>query len=95
MDFKEQLTAWRHYLHQHPETAFEEKTAPQLAAEQMRAWGIQVEEGIGRTGVVGMAEAVSASGRIWMLWISQNGAAMTIFPCVRGKCMAAVMTAIR
>ena len=94
MDFKEQLTAWRHYLHQHPETAFEEKTAPQLVAEQMRAWGIQVEEGIGRTGVVGTLRCGN-DGRIWMPWISQNGAAMTISPCVRGKCMAAVMTAIR
>ncbi len=64
MDFKEQLTAWRHYLHQHPETAFEEKTAPQLAAEQMRAWGIQVEEGIGRTGVVGTLRCGNGGGCI-------------------------------
>lgn len=64
MDFKEQLTAWRHYLHQHPETAFEEKTAPQLAAEQMRAWGIQVEEGIGRTGVVGTFRCGNGGGCI-------------------------------
>lgn len=64
MDFKAQLTAWRHYLHQHPETAFEEKTAPQLAAEQMRAWGIQVEEGVGRTGVVGTLKCGNGKGCI-------------------------------
>ena len=64
MDFKEQLTAWRHYLHQHPETAFEEKMAPQLTAEQMRAWGIQVEEGIGRTGVVGTLRCGNGGGCI-------------------------------
>ena len=51
--FKEQLTAWRHYLHQHPETAFEEKTAAALVAEEMRSMGIAVAEGIGGTGVVG------------------------------------------
>lgn len=64
MDFKEQLTAWRHYLHQHPDTAFEEKTAPQLVAEQMRAWGIQVEEGIGKTGVVGTLRCGNGGGCI-------------------------------
>ena len=50
--FQEQLIAWRHYLHQHPETAFEEKTAALLVAEEMRASGIDVVEGIGGTGVV-------------------------------------------
>lgn len=64
MDFKEQLTVWRQYLHQHPETAFEEKKAPQLVAEQMRAWGIQVEEGIGRTGVVGTLRCGNGGGCI-------------------------------
>ena len=50
---KEQLVSWRHYLHMHPETAFEEKTAASLVAQEMRAMGIDVEEGIGKTGVVG------------------------------------------
>ena len=53
MDFKEQLIAWRHYLHQHPETAFEEQTASRLVAKEMRAMGIEVTEGLGGTGVVG------------------------------------------
>lgn len=35
MDFKQQLIAWRHYLHQHPETAFEEKTAPKLVQQRL------------------------------------------------------------
>lgn len=52
-EFGRQLTEWRHYLHQHPETAFEEKTAAELAAREMRAMGLSVEEGIGGTGVVG------------------------------------------
>ena len=52
-EFEQQLIAWRHYLHQHPETAFEEKTAAALVAEEMRKMGLEVEEGIGGTGVVG------------------------------------------
>lgn len=53
MDFKQQLIAWRHYLHQHPETAFEEHVAPRLVADEMRKAGIDVVEGVGKTGVVG------------------------------------------
>ncbi len=53
MEFKEQLVAWRHYLHQHPEIAFEEKAAPELVAKEMRSWGIDVTEHVGKTGVVG------------------------------------------
>lgn len=52
-EFQKQLVQWRHYLHRHPETAFEEKTAAALVAKEMRRSGIEVAEGIGGTGVVG------------------------------------------
>lgn len=55
--FREQLIKWRHFLHQHPETAFEEHTAAKLVAEEMRRMGIDVSEGIGGTGVVGSLKA--------------------------------------
>lgn len=48
------LIALRHDIHAHPETAFEEVRTSALVAEKLREWGIEVHEGIGRTGVVGV-----------------------------------------
>lgn len=41
-----------HFLHRHPETAFEETGSAAYIAEQLRGWGYEVTEGIGKTGVV-------------------------------------------
>lgn len=46
------LIEWRHDLHAHPETAFEEHRTASLVARELRAAGLEVHEGIGRTGVV-------------------------------------------
>ena len=56
-EFRDQLIQWRHFLHKHPEKAFEEKTAAELVASEMRKMGIEVTEGIGGTGVVGTLKA--------------------------------------
>ena len=48
------LRAWRHHLHAHPETAFEEHATSAFVAERLRAFGLEVHTGIGRTGVVGV-----------------------------------------
>ena len=50
---KAQLVEWRHYLHAHPEAAFEEVNTAAFVAEKLREMGIEVETGIGKTGVVG------------------------------------------
>ena len=47
------MTAWRHDLHRHPELGFEEHRTAAFVAAQLRAWGLDVTEGVGRTGVVG------------------------------------------
>jgi amidohydrolase len=57
------MTAWRRDLHAHPETAFEERrTAGQVAA-LLRSFGIEVEEGVARTGVVGTLRGNAPGGR--------------------------------
>ncbi|WP_265460411.1 M20 aminoacylase family protein [Enterococcus sp. HY326] len=48
----EELTGWRHYLHEHPETAFEEVNTSKFVAEKMREMGYDVHTQIGKTGVV-------------------------------------------
>jgi len=47
------MIKWRHTLHACPEMAFEEISTAQLVASVLRAHGIAVQEGVGRTGVVG------------------------------------------
>ena len=47
------LIAIRHDIHAHPELGMEETRTAALVAEKLRGWGIEVTEGVGRTGVVG------------------------------------------
>ena len=51
--YRAELTSIRRDIHAHPETAFEEKRTATVVAEKLRSWGIEVEEGVGKTGVVG------------------------------------------
>ncbi len=54
--FESDLVAIRRDIHAHPETRFEEVRTAALVASKMREWGIEVVEGIGKTGVVGTIE---------------------------------------
>jgi hippurate hydrolase len=47
------FVALRRDIHRHPELAFDERRTAALVAERLRAWGYEVSEGIGGTGVVG------------------------------------------
>jgi amidohydrolase len=51
--FEPELIAIRRDIHRHPETAFEETRTARIVAEKMRGWGIDVAEGLAKTGVVG------------------------------------------
>lgn len=57
----DQVVAWRRDIHQHPELGLSETRTAALVAAQLRAMGIEVREGVGRTGVVGILHG-SASG---------------------------------
>jgi amidohydrolase len=48
------MSAVRRDLHQHPELAYGEKRTAAVVAGLLREWGIEVHEGIGKTGVVGV-----------------------------------------
>ncbi len=48
------MRQWRHALHAHPETAFEEVHTAAFVADKLRSFGIEVHGGIARTGVVGI-----------------------------------------
>lgn len=58
----EQLKAWRHDFHRHPETAFEEYRTSERVASLLREWGLEVTTGIAGTGVVGVLEGRQGPG---------------------------------
>ena len=51
--FAQELVAVRRDIHMHPKTRFEEVRTAALVARKLKEWGIEVEEGVGKTGVVG------------------------------------------
>lgn len=56
------MTAWRRDLHAHPELGFEEVRTAALVARELREAGIEVVEGVARTGVVGTLRGTRAGG---------------------------------
>lgn len=62
-DFAPDLTAIRHDLHEHPELGFEEVRTSAIVAAQLKAMGIEVITGLGKTGVVGILKG-NRPGRI-------------------------------
>jgi amidohydrolase len=63
-DFAADLTAIRRDFHMHPELGFQEVRTARIVAEQLRAWGIEVTEGVGKTGVVGVLHGNRPGKRI-------------------------------
>ena len=62
-DFHADMTAWRRDIHAHPETAFEENRTAARVAELLESFGIAVERGIAKTGVVGTLKGSTPGGR--------------------------------
>ena len=58
------MTVWRQDFHRYPEFGFEEKRTAQLVAERLRSFGLDVEEGVGGTGVVGTLKRGTANRSI-------------------------------
>jgi amidohydrolase len=50
--YEPELIAIRQDIHRHPEVGFEETRTAALVAGQLRTWGLDVTEGIAKTGVV-------------------------------------------
>lgn len=49
---QDQLIEWRRDIHMHPELSFQEFRTARLVADTLRDMGIEVETGVGKTGVV-------------------------------------------
>ena len=46
------MSEWRQHLHQFPETAFEETQTARYIADKLTSFGLDVHQGLGKTGVV-------------------------------------------
>jgi len=58
------IVALRRDIHAHPETGFEETRTAALVAEKLKSWGIPIEEGIAKTGVVGTIKGKRPGNRV-------------------------------
>jgi hippurate hydrolase len=59
-----EFVSLRQDLHRHPELAFKEKRTSALVAERLTAYGYDVSEGLGGTGVVGVLRKGNGSKRL-------------------------------
>jgi len=58
-----ELTTLRQDIHAHPELGMEETRTAALVSGKLREWGIEVTEGVGKTGVVGTIRGKRAGNR--------------------------------
>src|SRR5512136_50078 len=63
---KDQLIAWRRDFHRHPELGFQEFRTSGIVAKYLSSLGMEVQTGVGKTGVVGLLEG-ARSGPVVML----------------------------
>ncbi|HUZ63519.1 MAG TPA: amidohydrolase, partial [Acetobacteraceae bacterium] len=54
-DFHEEMTAWRHDLHTHPELALQEQRTSRVVQDRLAEFGVdEIVTGLATTGVVGV-----------------------------------------
>ena len=51
--FHDEMTTWRRDIHQHPELGYEERRTSDFVAAKLKEFGIEVHQGLAKTGVVG------------------------------------------
>ena len=96
-EYHEELTEWRRHIHSHPETAFEEHQTAGFVAKKLKSFGIDIHQGLAKTGVVGTLRGAHVPDqqldcvRIWMHWISKKPPGTTMFQPMTVKCMPVAM----
>lgn len=60
----EQMCQWRRYLHQFPETAYEEIKTAKFIADKLAGFGLDVHQGLGKTGVVATLSVGNSNKKI-------------------------------
>ena len=66
--FQEEMTSWRHHFHEYPELAYKEINTSKKVVELLKSFGINnIEEGLGKTGVVATLENGTGKMRLKMV----------------------------
>jgi hippurate hydrolase len=60
----DEMCRWRQHLHQFPETAFEETKTSAFIASKLTSFGLDVHQGLGKTGVVASLSAGNSTKKI-------------------------------
>jgi len=60
--FYDDMVGWRRHLHENPELSYQEHETAAFVAEKLRSFGIEVTEGVGGTGVVGVLTGSKGDG---------------------------------
>ena len=63
LDSSNEIKAIRRDIHAHPELQFSETRTAETVKKQLQAWGIDVHEGLGKTGIVGTIKGNLGSGK--------------------------------
>ena len=56
-----EMLKWRHSIHSKPEIAYQEKDTSDFISKKLREFGIEVHQGIGKTGVVGIIKGKNSN----------------------------------
>ena len=56
-----EMLKWRHSIHSKPEIAYQEKDTSDFISQKLSEFGIEVHEGIGKTGVVGIIKGKNSN----------------------------------
>ena len=84
---------WRHTFHEHPELGLETPWRADLVAAKLRSFGIEVTQGVGGHGVVGVLEgSLWACAQTWMRFRSRKQANARGNLVSRALCTPAVTT---
>ncbi len=55
----DEIVRWRRDFHQHPELAFKETRTARIVAQELQSLGMEVQTGVGKTGVVAVLEGAA------------------------------------
>jgi len=72
VDLKDELIAFRRDFHMHPELGFQEVRTSRIVGDYLESLGLEVERGVGGTGVVGLLRG-SGEGKTVMLRADMDG----------------------
>ena len=57
-----EMIEWRHNIHENPEIAYQEKDTSDFISKKLKEFGIEVHQGIGKTGIVGIINGKKNKG---------------------------------